>query len=121
MLDLEMLPIDDLAITEVTEAVLTSENFAQDYAYLVNMIAKLDEVKKSVDAQIKSVMRDHYLETGESSVTSGDIRYTYVPGSTRETFDAKAFKAADPDLYNKYVKVSAVAESLKAVKINKDK
>ena len=38
---------------------------------------------------------------------------TYIAPTTRETFDSKAFRAKNPKLYDEYVKIGAVASSVR--------
>lgn len=109
--------INQLASAKITTEVVSSEEFAQKYETLTSLTKYLADLKKTVDANIKEVIKERYYETGENSLASSSVKYTYIPSTTRETFNSKAFKADNPEVYKKYVKVSPVSDSLKTFKI----
>ena len=109
-----MLKLDPAAITPET---IKTEEFAISYNYLVSLLQYANDLKHNVDEAIKAAARDHYLETGDNTLFSPEYRYTYVPGTTRESFNVQQFKVDDPMTYRKYVKVSQVNDSLRATKL----
>ena len=68
--------------------------------------AKRDELKD----KILQLMKDNNCDKVE---LDGRVLITRVAPTTREAFDGKAFKEAQPELYKQYVKTSEVKESLK--------
>ena len=68
--------------------------------------AKRDELKD----KILQLMKDNNCDKVE---LDGRVLITRVAPTTREAFDSKAFKEAQPELYKQYVKTSEVKESLK--------
>lgn len=68
--------------------------------------AKRDELKE----KILQLMKDNNCDKVE---LDGRVLITRVAPTTREAFDGKAFKEAQPELYKQYVKTSEVKESLK--------
>nr|DAH56633.1 MAG TPA: hypothetical protein [Caudoviricetes sp.] len=104
---------------ELTLEVLRSDDFAVVYKLVDNMIETMTAAKKQADEKIKALMKEEYLRTGNQTIKANGITATYVPGGVRETFDAKAFKADDPETYAKYVKVSSTSDSLR-MKVKKE-
>lgn len=109
--------INQLVEVPITTALISSEDFAQKYEYIISLTNYLEDLKKSIDTRIKEITKVHYYDTGENSVVNKGYRYTYVPETTKETFDAKKFKVDNPELYKQYVRVSNVSESLRTTKI----
>ena len=68
--------------------------------------AKRDELKE----KILQLMKDNNCDKVE---LDGRVLITRVAPTTREAFDSKAFKEAEPELYKQYAKTSEVKESLK--------
>lgn len=50
---------------------------------------------------------------GILNIQIGKVKMTYVPGTIRQTFDSKAFKADEPELYEQYIKNTEVKPSLR--------
>lgn len=74
-------------------------------AALAAMKAEYDEVKArydSISERLKTLMIDNGIKKYEGRW----VTMTKRADSTRTTFDAKAFKADNPDLYNIYTKVT---------------
>ena len=67
--------------------------------------AKEDELKK----RILEEMEKH----GIIKIETDDLTISYVAPTTRETFDTKTFRADNPSLYDEYVKIGAVAPSVR--------
>ena len=111
--------IGQLAGTEITAEVVSTPEFAEKYEMLRNTKEWIDNLDKTLTAGIKAVAEKNYEETGEQSIASPGYRYTYIPETTRESFNARALKADHPDLYKEYVKVSSVSPTLRVTKIGK--
>ncbi len=116
----QMNSIVSLSETEISKEILASEDFTDSYSNLVALTKYLEDLKKNIDNSIKDCLKDQYFESGEASMEANGMRYTYVPETSRETFNTKDFKAENPELYKKYVKVSPVSESLRTTRINKE-
>lgn len=100
-------------------AVIESDEFAEFLTVLTTYKDNIAAFFDAFQSKMKEVLRKQYLETGNATVSSVGFKHTYVPGTTRTSFDSKALKEADPDTYNKYVKISPVAESIKTTAIKK--
>ena len=109
---LEMLPSLDVST-------ISSPAFQDQYNLLTDYINKFVSVKKIIDTEIKRVMEEEYLKTGDSTLVSGDRKYTYIPSSTRVLLDTKKLQEEQPEIYSKYAKVSQVSSILKSTKIPK--
>ena len=112
--------IVNIADIKVDKELLVSEEFNNDYLNLIALTKYLEDLKKNIDANITECLKDQYFESGEASIESNGVRYTYIPETSRETFNTKDFKAENPDLYKQYVKISSVKESLRATRLNKE-
>lgn len=73
---------------------------------------KIKELTEQYEA-CKAEVLGKMAENGEKSFDTGAVLITYVAPSKRESFDSKAFKADNADLYGKYIKTSETKESLK--------
>lgn len=73
---------------------------------------KIKELTEQYEA-CKAEVLGKMAENGEKSFDTGSVLITYVAPSKRESFDSKAFKADNADLYGKYIKTSETKESLK--------
>lgn len=111
--------VNELSGVVITKDLVASDDFSKKYEYLLALIKYLDEVKSSVDDGLKTIAKDNYFTTGEPSIVSTGFRYTYIPETTRETFDSKALKADNPSIYKEYVKVSHVKETFRVIKLEK--
>ena len=67
--------------------------------------AKEDELKKRILEEME--------KNGIIKIDTAELTITYVAPTTRETFDSKAFRADNPSLYDEYVKIGAVAPSVR--------
>lgn len=72
-------------------------------------IATLEKVAEDYRAKIKEEME----RRGILNLQVGKVKMTYVPGTIRQTFDTKAFKQDDPDLYAVYLKDTEVKPQLR--------
>lgn len=113
----QLAQVNQLAEVPITTELVSSPDFAKKYEYLVALTNYLGDLKKNIDNEIKDLAKSQYLETGENSITNNGFKYTYVPESTRETFNSKQFKVDHADLYKEYVRVSNVSDSLKTFRV----
>lgn len=112
----EVIPINlfqQLEEIALTPELLATPEFAVQYQQLVEATKRIAEIKANVDNAIKGVVRDRFMETGDPTVLADGYRYTYVPETTSERFDTRALKAADPETYKQYVKVTHVNDSIR--------
>ena len=72
-------------------------------------MSALEKVAESYREKIKEEME----RRGILQVQAGRVKLTYVPGTIRQSFDTKAFKKDDPDLYAIYLKDMEVKPSLR--------
>lgn len=79
-------------------------------------IRNLEKQKKDIETQEK-LMREKLLKACEDYGVLGFdndlMSVTYVPETTRETFDSKSFKTDYPELAPLYTKTSKVKASLR--------
>ena len=125
MADNKLIPIKELgSLTQktLTRDIVISQDFNEQYANLLNYIKQLEDLKTLVDNQMKPILEQEYIKTGNASIESTGCRITYVPESTRETFDSKKFKEQQPELYKQFIKVSPTSASLRVkIKGNEEK
>ena len=88
-----------LLVPEVAEKLAEFERMAKEIK------AKQDELK----AKILAEMEEHNI----IKIDTESLSITYVASTTRETFNAKTFRAEYPELYDEYVSISPVKASIK--------
>lgn len=80
------------------------------------MIAEFERQIKMLEAK-RDGMKKRILEEMEAngilSIETDDLHITYVAPTSRESFDSKAFRKDNPDLYDEYVKISQVSASIR--------
>ena len=69
----------------------------------------IEEKQKALKKRILEEMEKH----GIIKIETDDLTITYVAQTSREMFDTKSFKADNPDLYDEYIKIGAVAPSVR--------
>ena len=67
--------------------------------------AKEDELKQRILEEMES--------NGILKIETDDLVISYVAPTSRESFDSKAFRKANPDLYDEYVSISSVKASVR--------
>lgn len=99
------------------EALITMEN---DVPVIMNgltqYIADLEQSAKLIEAKQKEIKAKLLAEMEKHGILKLDtdaLTITYVASTTRETFDAKSFRADNPDLYDEYVKIGTVSPSVR--------
>ena len=85
-------------------------------ATIISGIAALAVQKKQIEEQDKA-MRDKLRETMESygvkSFETSEVKFLYIPATTRTTIDTARLKKAMPDVVEKYSKITNVSASVK--------
>lgn len=79
---------------------------------LEDVLLQMDALQLVIDEYRKKALEE-MERRGILNIQVGKVKMTYVPGTVRDTFDSKAFKAAEPDLYEKYIKKTEVKPSLR--------
>ena len=67
--------------------------------------AKQDELKQRILAEMEA--------HGILKIETDELTITYVAPASRETFDSKAFRKDNPDLYDEYVRMTDVSASVR--------
>jgi regulator of replication initiation timing len=80
------------------------------------MLAEFERQVKEIEAKQKE-LKKRILEEMEAngilSVETDELTITYIAPTSRESFDSKAFRKDNPDLYDDYVKISQVSASVR--------
>lgn len=64
-------------------------------------------------SEITALIKDKMKEQGIYKTTIGNLAFSYVAPSTRTSLDTKAIKTDCPEIYEKYKRVSEVADSVR--------
>ena len=67
--------------------------------------AKQEELKKRIKAEMEA--------NGILSLETDELSITYVAPYPKESFDTKAFRKKNPDLYDEFVKITNVSASVR--------
>ena len=100
-----ILKVNDVAVLDTATTVKLAE--------LEKKIKELKEIQDNVKSALLSEMRAKGIRKIENDVLS----ITYVFPTDRETFDKDKFKAEHGDLYDEYVSMTPVKDSIR-IKIN---
>lgn len=73
---------------------------------------KVKEIKDA-EEKLKEAIKAEMASKGVIKLETSDITITYVAPTTRETLDTKALKEELPDIYDTYVKLSDVKDSIR--------
>jgi hypothetical protein len=80
------------------------------------MLAEFERQVKAIEIKKKGLMQ-RILEEMETNgilkIDTDELSITYVAPTSRESFDSKAFRKDNPDLYDEYVKISNVSASVR--------
>ena len=80
------------------------------------MLAEFERQVKEIEAKQKE-LKQRILEEMEANgilkVETDELTISYVAPTSRESFDSKAFRKDNPDLYDEYVKISQVSASVR--------
>ncbi|MDE5883988.1 MAG: hypothetical protein K2H29_02770 [Oscillospiraceae bacterium] len=83
-----------------------SKKKEREFAEKIRTIKKLEQQKKQAEdaANLLKAEIKVYMEKNQTSELIVDIFTVHYTSYMRETFDTKALKAADEELYRKYLK-----------------
>lgn len=73
---------------------------------------KVNEIKDAED-KLKEAIKAEMAEKNIIKLETNDLLVTYVAPTTRESLDSKTLKAELPDIYDSYVKISNVKDSIR--------
>lgn len=73
---------------------------------------KIKEIKRSED-ELRQGILEEMQEKKIIKLETDDLVISYIAATDRQTFDTKAFRKDQPDLYDEYIKISPVKESIK--------
>lgn len=96
-------------MTEIIKAEMKPNAYTRELAELVKAEAELKKAKEKVLAILQEEMEKKNIKKYEDDT----LTITYFEPTTRETFDSKAFKEENPDIYDTYVKISDVKASVR--------
>ena len=85
------------------------KNISERFAEYERQLKAIKEEYDSFKEKLLKEMEDNNIIKLETD----DVIVSYIAPTDRETFDSKAFKADNQDLYDEYVKVSPVKSSLR--------
>ena len=80
------------------------------------MLAEFERQVKEIEAKQKDLKNRILAEmeaNGILSIENDELSITYVAPYPKESFDSKAFRKDNPDLYDEYVKISQVSASVR--------
>lgn len=79
-------------------------------------LAEFERMAKEIKAK-QDELKQRILEEMEAhgiiKIETDELTINYIAPSGRETFDSKAFRKDNPDLYDEYVKISDVSASVR--------
>jgi len=73
---------------------------------------KMKEIQR-VEDEIRRAILEEMQEKKIIKLETDDLVISYIAATDRQTFDTKAFRKDQPDLYDEYIKISPVKESIK--------
>ena len=100
--------MDNLIVIEQNTALLNPEvssKLAEFERLAKDIKAKEDELKQRILAEMET--------NGILKIETDELMINYIAPSNRETFDSKAFRKDNPDLYDEYIKISPVSASVR--------
>ena len=100
--------MDNLIIIEQNTALLNPE-VASQLAEFERVANEIKDKQKKLKDKILAEME----ERGILKIETDELTITYIAESSRETFDGKAFRKDNPDLYDEYVKIGTVSASVR--------
>jgi regulator of replication initiation timing len=100
--------MNELIIKKGNQIIL-NPNISKNIAEFEKQIKALKETEDKLKAEILAEMEAQ----GIIKLETEDLTISYVSETYRETFDSKALKADDEEMYNKYIKLSPVKSSIR--------
>lgn len=73
---------------------------------------KMKEIQR-VEDEIRRAILEEMQEKKISKIETDELLITYIATTDRQTFDTKAFRTDYHDLYDQYIKVTPVKESVR--------
>lgn len=112
-----------MEVEDTNDIALRKANEIVDIDKVVELYEAMELTKASYENYVNQFKKEllDYLRTlpkGEQKIVSEYLTFSRRDGYLRESFDSKGFKKDYPELYNKYVSMTAVNESL-VIKENK--
>ena len=86
---------------------------------IAEMERTLKEIKEAEDA-LRAAILNEMESKGIKKIETDALSITYKDGYEKEQFQAKQLRADDPDLYDKYIKMSPVKASI-MIELKEDK
>ena len=83
----------------------------ENNAKIVDLLTQYSYVKNTLKS-IKNEILAEFLKNDIKSIETDDLVITVKDSYTRETFDSKKFRKDNEELYNKYINITKVKESL---------
>ena len=80
------------------------------------MLAEFERQVEAIEEKQKELKQRILAEmeaNGIIKIETDELGISYVASYPKEQFDSKAFRKDNPDLYDKYVKISTVAASVR--------
>ena len=100
--------MDNLIIIEQNTALLNPE-VSSKLAEFERMAEDIKTKQKELKEKILAEMEEH----GILKIETDELTINYVAPYSKESFDSKAFRKDNPDLYDEYVKISTVSASVR--------
>lgn len=100
--------MDKLIRIEQNTALLNPEVSSQ-LAEFERMAEEIKAKQKELKEKILAEMEEH----GILKIETDELMINYVAEYNKETFDSKAFRKDNPDLYDEYVKIGTVSASVR--------
>lgn len=101
----------DYTLASKKEPANVAQLIELDY-FLTEVEAKQKELKQKKD-ELMAMIKKEMEANGTKSIETDKIKITITPASTRKSFDSKKFQSEEPELYEKYIKESKVASSIR--------
>ena len=73
---------------------------------------RMKELKEQ-EEKLKAAIKEEMERKGLKKIETEEIVITYIAPTDRESFDSKAFRKKNPDLYDKFVSITTVGSSIK--------
>ena len=83
---------------------------------MASKIAEFEKAMKTIKEQeeaLKTALLEEMEAKGILKIDTGDLLINYIAPTDRETFDSKALQKDDPDLYDKYIRMTQVKASIR--------
>ena len=79
-------------------------------------LADFERIAKDIKAkqdELKQRILEEMEEHGLLKIETDELTITYVAPTSRESFDSKAFRKDNPDLYDEYITISPVKSQVR--------